>query len=170
MAAVPRCTSPRIEIHKAKRSLALYCGEALKVRLKVALGGEPEGAKLRQGDHKTPVGEYRVVTRNRRSRFHLFLGLSYPNIADAKRALGERRISRSHYQRVVLAITQGRRPPWNTAMGGAIGIHGVGKRWGFLGSIHRASDWTDGCIAVTNDEIEKIWGMAPMGTRVSILK
>ncbi len=120
-------------------------GEVLKT-FKVALSRVPIGAKEREGDHKVPEGLYVVDAKNAHSKFHLALHISYPNAADRERA---RKL--------------GVKP------GGNIEIHGLGSNFGWVGSLHREVDWTDGCIAVTNSEIEEIWPLVPVGTPVEIL-
>ena len=136
----------RIVVHKKNRAMNLMKkGEILKT-YKIALGGNPEGPKQRQGDHKTPEGLYRIDSRNPRSQFHLALHISYPNAEDRARA---RRMG--------------------VSPGGAIMIHGLGKSFGWIGSRHTSVDWTDGCIAVTNEEIEEIWRLVPLGTPIEIL-
>jgi murein L,D-transpeptidase YafK len=111
----------------------------------VALGGVPVGAKQKQGDHKTPEGDYIIDSRNSHSQFHLSLHISYPNAGDRKHA---RRL--------------GVNP------GGDIMIHGLPPAYAYLGPRHRQWDWTEGCVAVDNEEIEEIWNMVPVGTRVEI--
>jgi murein L,D-transpeptidase YafK len=118
-------------------------GEVLR-SYRVALG-RANGAKERQGDHKTPEGQYVIDEKNAQSRFHLALHISYPNAADRKRAKGA-----------------------GTDPGGAIMIHGVMKQFAWLGPLQHEIDWTDGCIAVTNREIEEIWKLVPVGTPVEI--
>ncbi len=120
-------------------------GKVLKT-YKVALSTVPIGAKEREGDHKVPEGLYMVDAKNAHSKFHLALHISYPNAADRERA---RKL--------------GVKP------GGNIEIHGLGSNFGWVGSLHREVDWTDGCIAVTNSEIEEIWPLVPVGTPVEIL-
>jgi murein L,D-transpeptidase YafK len=112
---------------------------------KVALGGNPKGAKDRQGDHKTPEGLYTVDAKKPVSQFHKALHVSYPNAADRERA-----------------------KKLGVSAGGDIEIHGLGKKWGWIGAGHRATDWTDGCIAVTNEEIDEIYLMVKTGTVVEI--
>jgi murein L,D-transpeptidase YafK len=135
----------RIVVLKSKRTMHLYNGETILKTYKVALGGEPEGAKTRQGDHRTPEGTYRIDSKNLRSQFHLSLHISYPNPQD-----------REH------ARKQGVSP------GGDIMIHGLPPRYAFVGATHTTVDWTDGCIAVTNSEIEEIWNLVPVGTVIEI--
>ncbi|MEC7948357.1 MAG: L,D-transpeptidase [Myxococcota bacterium] len=146
-----------IHIDKSDRSLVLYSGKTAVKRYRAGLG-DPVGDKTRQGDRKTPEGTFRVVTRNPRSRFHLFLGLGYPTAEDAERGLAAGLVTQAQATRIQEADAARRQPPWNTALGGAIGIHGEGG----------SSDWTLGCIAVENAEIEELWSVVPMGTRVVV--
>lgn len=147
-----------VHIDKSDHQLVLYSGPTAVKRYRAGLG-DPNGDKGQQGDRKTPEGTFRVVTRNAQSRFHLFIGLSYPTAEDADRGLAAGLISAATAARIREAEAAGRQPPWNTPLGGAIGIHGEGG----------AADWTLGCVAVENDEIEELWGAVPMGTRVVIV-
>ena len=135
----------RIIVQKKARTMELMrAGQVLKT-YKVALGGEPVGAKTKQGDHRTPEGDYVIDSRNAHSQFHRSLHVSYPSAADRERA---RRLG--------------------VLPGGNIYIHGLPNGYGFVGDAHRARDWTDGCIAVTDREIEEIWKLVDDGTRVEI--
>jgi len=135
----------RIVIVKSTHTMTLLSGSQVLKMYKVALGRQPVGAKQRADDHKTPEGKYVIDSKNPNSRFHLALHISYPNAADWERA---RRL--------------GANP------GGNIEIHGLESRFAWLGPLHRVIDWTDGCIAVTNSEIEEIWPVVPVGTLVEI--
>jgi murein L,D-transpeptidase YafK len=138
-------TTIRIVILKSARTMTVeHSGLPTKI-YKVALGGQPTGAKEEQGDHKTPEGEYYVDAKNAHSQFYMALHLSYPNAKDRVRAR-----------------KRGVNP------GGDVEIHGLGKKYGWIGARHRLTDWTDGCIAVTNEEIEDIFQIIPVGTRVEI--
>lgn len=135
----------RILIEKKERRLTLISkGEALKT-YRIALGGNPMGPKERQGDNKTPEGLYVIDSRNKDSRYHLSLHISYPNERDKKRAR-ERGVS----------------------PGGSIMIHGIKDGFSWVGDAHAEADWTKGCIAVTDEEIEEIAQVAPNGTIVEI--
>lgn len=135
----------RIVILKSERTLTLLRqGKVLK-SYKVALGPSPAGPKTRQGDNKTPEGLYTIDSRNAHSQFHLALHISYPNAGDRARAAR-------------LKVNPG----------GDIMIHGLPPDYAYLGALHRKVDWTAGCIAVTDAEIEEIWKMAPIGTVVEI--
>ncbi len=135
----------RILIEKnARRLMLISQGEVLKT-YKIALGGNPVGPKERQGDNKTPEGTYTIDGRNRDSRFHLSLRVSYPNERDRNRAKE-------------LGV-----PP-----GGDIMIHGIKNGLSWVGDAHSKIDWTKGCIAVTDEEIEEIDKLVPNGTVVEI--
>ena len=135
----------KILIEKKERRLTLLSrGEALKT-YKIALGENPIGPKERQGDNKTPEGTYVIDSRNKDSGYHLSLRISYPNEKDKKRAreLG-------------------------VSPGGDIMIHGIKNGFSWVGDSHTEVDWTKGCIAVTDEEIEEIDKLAPNGTIVEI--
>ena len=149
---------PLISITKAERRLVLYDGQVEVYSAPVGLGPNPIGHKQRQGDGRTPEGIYRVCTRNDRSRFHLFLGISYPGQPDADRGLRVGLISQTQYDAILAAWASRRRPPWDTRLGGEIGIHGSGASW----------DWTLGCIALNDPDIEVLWSLCPLGTTVRI--
>lgn len=112
---------------------------------KVALGRGGLAPKEREGDGRTPEGHYIIDSRNAESHYHKALHVSYPNEEDRRRAA-----------------------KLGVAPGGAIMIHGLPNGLGWLGAAHRLYDWTLGCIAVTDEEIDEIWEMAPIGTPVEI--
>ena len=149
----------RLVVKKAERRLEVWQGETLVVTFPVGLGKDPVGHKQREGDNKTPEGEYYVCVKNRNSRYYLSLGVSYPNKEDAAAALQDGRIDRQTYERIARAIDKGGRPDWYTALGGEIMIHGHGS----------ASDWTRGCIAVENEVMDMLFAWCSLGTRITIL-
>jgi hypothetical protein len=135
----------KIVVEKAgRRLMLLWQGHLLKT-YRISLGKNPCGPKRREGDQKTPEGFYAIDYRARDSRYHRALHISYPNQNDQEMA----RIRRL--------------PPGRDIM-----IHGLGDDFGWMGSIHYMFDWTDGCIAVTDEEIEEIWSLVPVGTPVEI--
>ena len=135
----------RIIVNKKARTMELmHAGRVLKT-YKIALGGEPVGPKTRQGDHRTPEGIYIVDSRNAQSKFHRSLHISYPNAAD-----------REHARKLGMSP------------GGDVFIHGLPNGYGFVGAAHRARDWTDGCVAVTDQEIEEICRLVDNGTPMEI--
>lgn len=123
----------RIVIIKSAHTLVLMSRNQILHTYKIALGRSPIGPKVRKGDHKTPEGEYQVDAKKEHSRFYRALHLSYPNAADKKRAQ--------------LA---------NYDPGGDVEIHGIEDGLGWIGRLHRSIDWTDGCIAVSDPEMDEI--------------
>ncbi len=134
----------RIIITKSAHKMVLMDGERIIGTYTVALG-RAAGAKQREGDHKTPEGAYTIDRKNPNSRFHLALHLSYLNPADRENA------SR-------LGVDPG----------GYIEIHGLEWGFGWLGVLQSRFDWTDGCVAATNSEIDQIFPLVPVGTVVEI--
>jgi murein L,D-transpeptidase YafK len=142
----PGARADRVLVLKSERRLTLLrSGDELR-SYRIALGGSPIGHKTRQGDSRTPEGVYTIDYRNLRSAYHRSLHISYPNAADraAARAAGV------------------------VSPGGDIMIHGIRNGMGWLGDQHRRVYWTDGCIAVTNLEIEEIWDAVADGTPIEI--
>lgn len=133
-------------LEKSERRLTAFSkGKAVRVYL-VALGESPLGRKEYQGDKRTPEGRYTIDDKNPRSAYHKNLGISYPNEDDRKRALD-----------------RGRDP------GGDIKIHGLAPMFADIGPAHRATDWTYGCVAVTNEEIDELFARTPVGTPIEIV-
>jgi murein L,D-transpeptidase YafK len=141
----PGVTADRVVIEKQAGRLTLFKnGKALK-SYTVALGWSP-GKKERQGDRRTPEGRYKIIGRHAESRYYLALRLSYPNASDNRRAR-----------------EQGRSP------GGDIMIHGLPPAWSWVGRWHSLINWTQGCIAITNPQMDELWRAVPLGTEVVIL-
>ncbi|KAB0664278.1 L,D-transpeptidase family protein [Oryzomonas japonica] len=135
----------RIVIEKKERRLMLIStGEVLKT-YKIALGGNPDGPKERQGDNKTPEGTYVIDGKNKNSQYHQALHVSYPNERDKKRA-----------------------KELGVSPGGDIMIHGIKTGFSWVGDLQANKDWTKGCIAVTDEEIEEIYKLVPLNTVVEI--
>lgn len=149
--------APRVVVRKSARSLELYDGDRLCRRWPIVLG-KGAGDKRREGDRRTPEGDFYICTRNGESKFHKFMGLSYPAPDDAELGLRENAISRSERDAIVAAHRKKECPPWKTALGGEVGIHG--------GGVER--DWTLGCIAMTNSAVDELWAALPMGAPVHI--
>ena len=134
-----------ILILKKDHVLELLAGGKVIKTYKVALGRGGLAPKDREGDARTPEGNYVIDARNGDSHYHRALHVSYPNAEDRSRAAN-------------LGVSPG----------GAIMIHGLPNGMGRIGAAHRLYDWTLGCVAVTDDEIDQIWELAPIGTPVEI--
>jgi len=129
----------RIVVNKSRREMLLLRGQSILRSYRVALGRDPVGHKQREGDGRTPEGDYTIDRRNPRSNYHLSLHISYPNTADRARAAG-------------IGVDPG----------GDIMIHGLKN------GEPREHDWTQGCIAVTNSEMDEIWSLVADGTPIRI--
>ena len=151
-----------ITIQKSKRRLTVtgQNGETLFV-CAVMLGASPVGRKTAEGDGRTPEGTYRICTVNPKSRYHAAFGLNYPNRADAQRAYIEKRISLMTALRIAACDRLRRRPPWKTPLGGYVMIHGESPDG-------KTGDWTAGCVAVNNDDMDRLTLMCRKGETVVI--
>jgi murein L,D-transpeptidase YafK len=135
----------KVVVIKSKRVMMLLKdGEVMKI-YRVALGKNPDGHKVQEGDKRTPEGNYFIVSRNQQSKYYLALNISYPNELDIQNA-----------------------KKLGVSAGNNIAIHGLPKDLEDLGKFHRRMDWTDGCIAVTNREMEEIWNLVPDGVPIEI--
>ena len=156
-APLPALDRPRVVIFKAARRLLVYNADT-RVKIYRIAAGSATGDKVREGDRRTPEGNFYICVRNPRSRFTLSLGLSYPNIEDAERGLRDGLIGESAYRRIVEAIRGRRQPPWKTALGGEIMIHGAGADRG----------GTLGCVGMNDGDIRELYRRLPLGTPVEI--
>ena len=141
----PGLKADKVLVLKGERRLFLLKDDKPLKGYRIALGWSPRGHKEHEGDGKTPEGTYLIDFRKPDSSFHRALHISYPDGRD-----------KSH------ARTLGVSP------GGAIMIHGLKNGFGWIGNRHRISDWTNGCIAVTDEEIREIWRAVPNGTPIEI--
>lgn len=132
---------------------------------KIAIGRAGAGIKVHRGDNITPHGSYRIGWIGEKSMFRRFFGLNYPSVEDAENALRRKTIDEFTYNRIVYAHQFKQIPPQNTPLGGQIGIHGLG---GADERVHQAFDWTHGCIALTNGQIDHLSQWVNTGTMVKI--
>lgn len=145
------CSAPSLEVHKRDSVLVVSCDGHEKARMWTTFGGHPEGAKEREGDDKTPEGSYRIVEVRKTSRFQVFMLLDYPNATDRARS----------------------------RTGSAIGVHGQASSMSFLGRVwirlahvtgaSRMWGPTDGCIAVTNEDVAALAEIVQPGTPIVVL-
>lgn len=130
-----------------------------------AIGRGGTGLMHVRGDGRTPLGTFHIVYINHRSRFRVFFELNYPTTEQAELGFRHGLIDKAVLHKIEQASADGQLPPQNTALGGDIGIHGLGtgSLW-----VHRHFNWTDGCIALTNTQVEKLIPWLEIGTRVVI--
>jgi murein L,D-transpeptidase YafK len=158
-----------IFVDKSERQMVVQDGRGYRETFRVALGPHPEGDKELEGDGRTPEGDFYVCHKVRHNRFHRFLGLSYPAPDDATRGQALGLLQPIELRSILRAFRRREMPPWRTALGGGVGIHGYGRRRLEATQHAAGADWTDGCIAVSNDEIERVYAHVRVGTRVVIV-
>ena len=148
----------KLTIRKAIRILE-YRDAITSRQFRIGLGSAPTGAKTRQGDRRTPEGAYFITHKNPKSQFFLSLGVSYPNLDDARLGLRSKLISQRQYDAIEAVSLAHRQPPQNTSLGGNIFIHGRGSE----------TDWTWGCIALDDADMKFLFDRIAVGDQVTIL-
>lgn len=148
----------RLIITKHNRALVVYDGDEEVMHVPVVLGKNP-GDKRREDDLATPEGAFYICSKNPDSQYHRFLGLSYPNLEDADRGLREKLITPAEYEQIRDAVAQKKCPPWKTALGGEVGLHGPCPN----------VTWTHGCIAMSVEQIERLYDLLEIGDEVTVL-
>ncbi len=166
-------TGPMIVIRKSAQTLELRDHEGKIRKFRVCLGINPVGPKKITGDQKTPEGDYFICSKSTESSFHRFLGISYPGVADAQTAFEQGLISLNDRDSIINSAKSGKAPPWNTKLGGWVGIHGYPTEWfkrvWVILYYPKPHNWTDGCIAMWNFEVEELFNRVGIGTPVRIL-
>jgi murein L,D-transpeptidase YafK len=138
--------------------------ETLRIE-SIAIGQGGAAYDRVQGDRTTPKGRFKVAWFNPKSRFHYFIGLDYPRREQVDRAFQHGRIKQVTRERLLRAIYAGHKVPQDTVLGGYLGIHGLG---GANAQLHAIANWTEGCVAVTDEQIEQIRRRVTIGTPVVI--
>ncbi|MCW8932018.1 MAG: L,D-transpeptidase [Gammaproteobacteria bacterium] len=119
----------------------------------ISIGRNGSGFKHKRGDDITPLGKYKIAWINRKSKYHLFFGFNYPSVENAREALRKGLVTPKVFTKILIAHKNNQVPPQNTPMGGLIGIHGLGRG---DKQIHETMNWTHGCIALTNEQINNL--------------
>ena len=169
---VASANDTQIVILKEEQLLQLYVNGKRVKSYRICLGANPAGPKRVMGDQKTPEGEYVICYKSLSSRFHRFMGISYPSMVDAQASFENGSISLDELHSLVNVIQAEKTPPWDSKLGGWVGIHGYPtneyhRRWISL-LYPKPQNWTDGCIAMWNFEIDELYPLVPVGTPVSI--
>ena len=158
----------QILISKKNSELKLRKSGKIVKTYHIATGKGGTGTKRQRGDSKTPVGTYRITELKDSDRFHFFMQLDYPNLIDAWYGYKNNIIDSSEFRRIAGAYRKRKVPPQDTGLGGFIGIHGLGQTTEKKLTIHQELDWTEGCIALTNEEIMELRNFVDIGTQVVI--
>lgn len=155
-----------IDVDTSRHTLSVMRGSAVQAVFEnVAIGRFGTTWYKKTKDDKTPLGRFRIGWINENSRYYRFFGLDYPNRDTADRAWNENRITQETWLSIIQAINNERTPPQNTPLGGYIGIHGIG---GGDREVHDQFNWTNGCIALTNEQIDQLGEWIKPGVMVEI--
>lgn len=155
-----------VEVDTEQLSLAVMRGEsALQVFENIAIGSSGPTLAKRRDDGTTPLGEFTITEIRPSQRFELFLAINYPNLDHTERAFLDERIGISEYRALRYELDRGLPPPQGTSLGGQLGIHGVGA--GDL-KVHETVNWTEGCIALTNEQLLELVKWVVVGTKVVV--
>lgn len=153
-------------IDTEKLQLEVKLGDITLVKYaNISIGRNGAGFKRKRGDDTTPLGKYRISWINRKSRYNLFFGFNYPSIENATEALKQGLIDKNTYTKIARTHKSYQVPPQNTPLGGMIGIHGLGRA---DKKIHESMNWTHGCIALTNEQINNLDKLIKKGTLVIV--
>lgn len=160
----------QVEIIKSLQELYVKQDGEIVKRYKIAHGKGRGRTKRIRGDSITPVGSYRITHFKPDSKFHFFMHIDYPNLLDAWYGYKNKLINSKEFKAIATAINNKTLPPQDTALGGYIGIHGLGEVTEEKLQIHRIHNWTDGCVALRNDEVNELARYVSIGTKVTILQ
>ena len=157
-----------IVISKSERQLSVKTGDQTIKQYHIAYGRGGDGTKRQLGDKKTPLGIYKIIDLKNDSKFYYFMQLDYPNLLDAWYGYKNKIISAVEFKRIADAFKARQKPPQDTNLGGYIGIHGLGEETEEKLDIHSGFNWTEGCIALTNEQIDDLKRYVAIGTKVVI--
>lgn len=148
-----------VRIEKSRRTLTVWDGRKRVFSCRVGLGRAPQGPKRREGDGRTPEGAYRVCLVKATGKYGRSLGLSYPAPRDARLAYAHGRIDLSTLASILAAHAQNKRPPWGSPLGGEIYLHEGGSQ----------TDWTQGCVALNEEDMDVLFPLREQIERVEIV-
>lgn len=157
-----------LEVSKSSQELIVKDGDQVIKRFRISIGRGGDGTKRQRGDNKTPIGTYKILDFKANSRFHFFMLINYPNQVDAWHGYIDNRINAREFKQIIVANRNNQVPPQNTVLGGYIGLHGIGEITEQKLSIHNKENWTEGCIALTNEEISELRNYVTIGTTIQI--
>ena len=161
-------TPAEIVVDRSEQRLMIKKNGNVMRSFDAAFGSGGRKAKQKRGDRLTPNGVYKITDIRDSDRFHLFIEINYPSVRDAMRGLKAEIINRKQYNAILDAHIYRKRPPQNTPLGGQLGIHGIGNETKDKIEIHEIADWTQGCIALRNHEVDALLSYIEIGTTVTI--
>lgn len=155
-----------LSVDTEKLSLAVMRGDTeLQLFENIAIGSGGSTLNRQMGDQTTPMGDFTITEIRHSERFELFMAFDYPNLDHTERAFQDKRIDAQEYRALRYDLDRGNPPPQETSLGGYLGIHGIGDG---DKEIHESINWTDGCIAINNEQLTELAGWVKVGTRVNV--
>ncbi len=158
----------RLVVDRKNYRIELYSDKILIKTFKAAFGKNSGTLKTSALDNVTPIGEYKICSVDSSSKFHKFLHLNYPNEQDAAEALKQNYINTDEFSTILLAVKKNECPPKETRLGAELGIHGIGKYNVIFKNLPFSFNWTNGSIAVNNENIDELYSVVKIGTPVKI--
>jgi len=165
---IEKINSPNIIIERHNYSLSLFDDTLLIKSYRAVFGQNVKQAKTKKGDLATPVGEYKICAIDTVSKYHKFFRLNYPNISDAMTGLNKGIISQQQFDKLKYEFYYNNCPKLNTNLGGNIGIHGIGKLNFIFKNLPFVFNWTNGSIAISDNDIDELYSVIKKGTKVVI--
>lgn len=163
-----KLSNTSILIDRKNYSLSIYEDTVLIKTCRANFGTNLNSPKCRDNDNATPVGEYMICSLDTINRYHKFLRINYPNLTDAAEALEKGIITQKQYDKLNFEFYYGDCPDQDTELGGNIGIQGIGEYNSIFKNFPFVFNWTDGSIAVSNEDIDEIYSIVKRGTKVVI--
>lgn len=158
----------RLIVDRKNYRIELYSDKVLIKTYKAVFGKTTGIFKTSANDNVTPIGEYKICSVDTSSKYHKFLRLDFPNERDAAEALKQNYINSDEFNTIMLAAKKNECPPKETKLGSEIGIHGIGKYNLIFKNLPFSFNWTNGSIAVSNENIDELYSVVKMGTLVKI--
>ncbi len=158
----------RLYVDRKNYRIELYSDNVLVKTYKAVFGKNSAALKTSADDNVTPIGDYIICSIDTVSKFHKFLHLNYPNEHDAAEALKQGYINKDEFNAIVINVRQNTCPPSDTRLGSEIGIHGIGTYDLIFRNLPFTFNWTNGSIAVSNENIDELYSVVKIGTPVKI--
>ena len=166
MAASAPTSAVWLSVDTDQLSLTVMRGDTeLQLFENIAIGSGGSTLTRQMGDQTTPLGDFTITGIRHSERFELFMAFDYPNLDHTERAFQDKRIDAQEYRALRYDLDRGNPPPQGTSLGGHLGIHGIGDG---DKEIHESINWTDGCIAINNEQLMELADWVKIGTRVNV--
>ncbi len=165
---IAKIDNPKLKVDRKNYRIELYSGDILVKTYKAVFGKNNNLVKTSSDDKVTPIGEYKICDKDSSVKYHKFLRLNYPNLYDAAEGLKRHYLTKDEYDAIVFSHKIRGCTPKETHLGSEIGIHGIGKHDLIFRNLPFSFNWTNGSIAVSNENVDELYYVLKIGTPVSI--